>query len=109
MLITDRLDECAAFYAALLGSDVERGDGWVHFPLAGGHMLALHTPWSAELTAEGGSTVALFDVESLTAEAARLEGSGVDLSAPHDIPGGRVVTTTDPDGRLVQLVERESR
>ncbi len=108
MLITNRLDACADYYTALLGCDPERGAGWVHFALPGGRMLALHTPWSPDLPSEGGSTVALFDVTSLAEEASRLEGSGIELSEPHDIPGGRVVTTSDPDGRLVQLVEHDA-
>jgi predicted enzyme related to lactoylglutathione lyase len=106
MLITNRLDECATFYAALVGTAPERGAGWANFALPGGAMLALHTPWSPALTAEGGSTVALLDVDSLDAESQRLSGSGIVLGEPHDIPGGRVATTSDPDGRLVQLIER---
>lgn len=106
MLITDRLDACADFYGALLGVEGDRGAGWVHYPLPGGRMLALHTPWSPDLASEGGSTVLLLDVASLAEESGRLAPHGIALGEPHAIPGGQVATLADPDGRLVQLVER---
>jgi predicted enzyme related to lactoylglutathione lyase len=107
MLITNRLDACADFYRVLLDTEPERGAGWVHYRLADGRMLALHTPWDPSMTAEGGSSVTLLEVASLDEEVARLQGTMIAVSEPHDIPGGRVITTSDPDGRLVQLMEHD--
>jgi predicted enzyme related to lactoylglutathione lyase len=105
MHITQRLDECADFYAALVGSDPERGAGWARFTLPDGSMIALHTPWSPDLAVEGSSSVTLIGVASLADERERLAASGLALGDPHDIPGGAVATIADPDGRLVQLME----
>lgn len=105
MLITDRLEECQRFYGALLGIDAETGAGWANFPLADGSFLALHTPWRPGMTTTGGSQVLLLRVGSLAEEAARLSVAGIPCSEPHDIPGGAVVTITDPDGRTIQLIE----
>jgi predicted enzyme related to lactoylglutathione lyase len=46
----------------------------------------------------------LLEVDSLENESARLSSSGVACSEPHEIPGGAVVTITDPDGRTIQLI-----
>ena len=106
MLMTERLDACQAFYRDLLGVDPEPGAGWANFPLADGTFLALHTPWRPGMTTTGGSQVLLLRVDSLTAESARLTSLGIECSEPHEIPGGAVVTLTDPDGRTIQLIER---
>jgi hypothetical protein len=73
-----------------------------------GRMLALHTPWDPSITAEGGSGVTLLEVASVLDEVSRLQGTTIEVSEPHDIPGGRVVTMADPDGRLVQLIEHDT-
>jgi predicted enzyme related to lactoylglutathione lyase len=105
MQITERLDACAEFYAALVGREPERGAGWARFTLPDGSMIALHTPWSADLAREAGSSVTLVGVASLEDERVRLAAAGLVLGEPHDIPGGAVATIADPDGRLVQLME----
>jgi predicted enzyme related to lactoylglutathione lyase len=104
MHITERIDACVDFYAALLDSEAERGAGWARFSLPGGVMLALHTPWSPDLPSQGGSTVCLLRVASLDDERERLADHGIAVGDAHDIPGGAVATLTDPDGRLVQLM-----
>lgn len=106
MLITNRLAECSAFYARLLGIEPSDGSGWAQFPLADGSFIALHTPWHGGLQTEGGSQVMLLKVDSLAAESERLADGGIACSEPHEIPGGAVVTITDPDGRTIQLIER---
>ena len=104
MLITDRLEECQRFYATLLGVEAVPGAGWARFALADGSWIALHTPWRPGMTTSGGSQVMLLQVDSLEAETARLAASGIDCSEPHEIPGGAVVTVTDPDDRTIQLI-----
>jgi predicted enzyme related to lactoylglutathione lyase len=104
MLITERLDECRAFYAALLGTADDPGAGWARFALADGTWIALHTPWRPGMTSTGGSQVMLLKVDSLEEESARLTAAGIACSEPHEIPGGAVVTVTDPDGRSIQLI-----
>jgi catechol 2,3-dioxygenase-like lactoylglutathione lyase family enzyme len=107
MLITSRIDACEEFYERLVGEPAaEHGKGWVQFSLAGDQILSLHTPWSAEMQSEGGSSVLLLLITSALEESVRLTALGIDVSDPHEIPGGQVLTVTDPDGRLVQLVER---
>lgn len=104
MLITERLDECRDFYGALLGTASDPGAGWARFALADGTWIALHTPWRPGMTATGGSQIMLLQVDSLEEESARLTAAGIACSEPHEIPGGAVVTVTDPDGRSIQLI-----
>ena len=104
MLITERLDECRDFYGALLGTAPDPGAGWARFALADGTWIALHTPWRPGMTSTGGSQVMLLKVDSLEEESARLTAAGIACSEPHEIPGGAVVTVTDPDGRSIQLI-----
>ena len=104
MLMTDRLEECQRFLAALLMVEPEAGAGWARFALADGSWIALHTPWRPGMTTIGGSQVVLLQVDSLDDEAARLTALGIVCSEPHEIPGGAVVTITDPDDRTIQLI-----
>jgi predicted enzyme related to lactoylglutathione lyase len=104
MLITDRLEVCQRFYAALLDVTPEGGAGWARFALADGSWIALHTPWRPGMTTTGGSQVVLLQVDSLSDETARLTAEGIACSEPHEIPGGAVVTITDPDERTIQLI-----
>ena len=104
MLITERLEECQRFYAALLGVESAPGAGWSRFTLADGSWIALHTPWRPGMTTSGGSQVLLLTVDSLDEESARLAAAGIACSEPHEIAGGAVVTIADPDGRSIQLI-----
>lgn len=104
MLITERFDECRAFYSLLLDAAPTPGVGWARFGLADGSWIALHTPWRPGMTTTGGSHVMLLEVDSLEDESARLTSSGIACSEPHEIPGGAVVTIADPDGRTIQLI-----
>ena len=104
MLITERFDECRAFYSLLLDAAPTPGVGWARFGLVDGSWIALHTPWRPGMTTTGGSHVMLLEVDSLEDESARLTSSGIACSDPHEIPGGAVVTIADPDGRTIQLI-----
>ena len=104
MLMTERLEECARFYATLLGTESAPGAGWARFALANGSWIALHTPWRPGMTTRGGSQTMLLAVDSLEDEVARLTAAGIACSEPHEIPGGAVVTVTDPDDRTIQLI-----
>ena len=106
MLMTEQLEACQGFYGDLLGVEPEGGTGWANFPLPDGTFIALHTPWRPGMTTTGGSQVLLLRVDSLAAETTRLTALGIACSEPHEIPGGAVVTLTDPDGRTIQLIER---
>ena len=104
MLMTERLEECARFYATLLGTESAPGVGWARFALADGSWIALHTPWRPGMMTRGGSQTMLLAVDSLDEEVARLTAAGIACSEPHEIPGGAVVTISDPDDRTIQLI-----
>jgi predicted enzyme related to lactoylglutathione lyase len=106
MMITNAIGQCIEFYDALLDASPETGAGWAQYTLTDGTMLALHTPWHEGMATQGGSSVLLLRVDSLTDQVARLSSAGLAPSEPHEIPGGAVITLTDPDGRTVQLIER---
>jgi catechol 2,3-dioxygenase-like lactoylglutathione lyase family enzyme len=106
MLMTDQIEQCSDFYRTLLARDPVLGAGWAQFTLDDGSLLALHSPWAPGMTTTGGSQVLLLRVASLADESARLRLLGIECSEPHEIPGGAVVSLTDPDGRALQLIER---
>lgn len=106
MFMTEQLEACKNFFRDLLGEEPEMGAGWANFPLPDDTFIALHTPWRPGMTTTGGSQVLLLKVDSLATESARLTALGIACSEPHEIPGGAVVTISDPDGRTIQLIQR---
>jgi catechol 2,3-dioxygenase-like lactoylglutathione lyase family enzyme len=114
VVFTEHLEQSVAFYRAL-GlplEDEDHGDGFLH---AAGDMGGVHVavlPASAPGSAAGwraaGSTFAGFWVPSLEAVMAALEPLGAEVLLGHqDCDWGCRIVVADPDGRAVELNQRD--
>ena len=105
--ITWHMDKCIDFYERILGmSAVSKSPYWTEFALENGVRFALHPPGDDALCTVNGGWICALRVADLSEIEARLHECGIDFSARHQIPGGELITLSDPDGRPVQLVQR---
>lgn len=116
-LITDDVRRLASFYERLFGARAEGDD--VHSSLAlPGLSLSIYSKrasiadmgFSYPDGAGAGHTTLMFLVDDADAEYARIKGDGIRfLTAPTDYPWGtRAFHFTDPDGNIVDFVERRN-
>jgi len=105
--ITWHMDKCIDFYERILGMDaVSKSPYWTEFALANGVRFALHPPGDDALCSVSGGWICALRVSNLSELEARLRECGIDVGARHQIPGGELITISDPDGRPVQVMQR---
>lgn len=109
-VFTDDVAATAGFYGELTGeTPVVDGDGVAIFDLGGGE-LVVHESYEAgegDLPAEDHVAFAVDSVEDAFATLA--DGGHTAVRAPADYEWGRSAYLRDPDGRLVELAERERK
>jgi len=95
------MEDSVHFYREVLGADVIFESP--HFTLIklGTAEIALHPP----LTNNPGAVLG-FQVPDLDEAILSLAETGYAVGEIHEIPNGRLVSLTDPNGVLLQLVER---
>jgi lactoylglutathione lyase len=114
VLYAVRPEATAAFYRAL-GLDLEdedHGEGPVHFAAELGAVhFAIYpaqTPGRAEERRSGGSMFPGFYVQSLDQAAQALAGAGAQVLTGHEqMPWGCRILAEDPDGRVVEIDQKE--
>lgn len=106
--ITADMDRAVNFYGEVLGLPTKFRDGsnWTQFD-AGGVNFSLSSPAEAASGATG--AVVIFEVEDIDAMRQRLESAGASVLDSRDMGAhGRSLTFRDPDGNLVQLLQRST-
>lgn len=104
IVLTSRMADAVHFYATVLGGElVSESEHWslVRFP---GIEIGLHASSSVQ---PGGPVIGL-RVGNLMDAVTTLAEFGISAGEIHEIPSGRVVTISDPDGNKIQLVERDA-
>jgi catechol 2,3-dioxygenase-like lactoylglutathione lyase family enzyme len=105
--ITWHMDKCIDFYERILGMTVvSKSPYWTEFVLDNGVRFALHPPGDDGLCTVNGGWICALRVSDLSAVEVSLRTNGVEFGARHQIPGGELITISDPDGRPVQVVQR---
>ena len=107
MLYSADIERTLAFYA-LLGLTFEReqhGRGPMHYAAPLGDMVLEIYPLAAGAIASGPLRLG-FDVKQIEPLAeALIDAGGRVMSELQDLPLGRVIVVSDPDGRKMELVE----
>ena len=105
--ITWHMDKCIDFYERILGMPVvSKSPYWTEFALENGVRFALHPPGDDGLCTVNGGWICALRVDDLSAVEASLRKNGIDVGSRHQIPGGELITLSDPDGRPVQIIQR---
>jgi catechol 2,3-dioxygenase-like lactoylglutathione lyase family enzyme len=107
---TVRLDACAQFYRELgLALCEERhGEGPLHYSYQSGEVLIEFYPAKSPDDLIGAGIMIGVSVKSLDEALARLQSIGVGIvKAPENTEWGRRAVVLDPDGRKVEIYERE--
>ena len=106
-VVADDVDATAAFYADVLGLELQfrDGDRWVQF--GGGDISVAVASVDESGGASVGSTVAVYEVDDLDAQVIAATSAGVLLVAHRDMgEHGRMATLRDPSGALLALMQR---
>jgi len=102
------METAVAFYRDVLGLPVtvRSGEDWAEFDI-GGCTVALHGSRPGHPPRQAGATV-VFEVDDLDAAVRALRVRGVVFDADaSDAPGaGRFASFRDPDGNVLQILER---
>ena len=99
------MPRAVAFYKAILAIEPSiESPHWTSFPM-GEVSLALHPRYSSSETSGGGWVVGI-QVMSLTETKEILSSLGKEPGREHEIPGGKLLEFTDPDGNRIQAIER---
>ncbi|MEX2237129.1 MAG: VOC family protein [Dehalococcoidia bacterium] len=101
------MDRAMKFYTEVLG--LHAGMATEHFSvlnLPGGMTMALHSG-GKEREHGVANCVPVFSIENVKKAKEQLEAQGVPVvDGPSEIPGGIQFEVTDPDGNLIQLMQR---
>jgi predicted enzyme related to lactoylglutathione lyase len=104
--VAQDVEQATAFWQQALGLTVRfrDGDRWVQFK-AGNDPMALSSPEEGEPNQTG--AVPVFEVDDLDTHAADIAGHGGKVHGVRDMGShGRVLTFSDPDGNVAQLLHR---
>lgn len=108
ILFVRNFQESLVFYRDKLGLQpypgswgTGHGGGFAQFRV-GGSTFAIHGGYKGPA---GGPIAIHFEVDDLSAEAARLRSLGVEVGEVTDQPWGREMVVVDPNGYEVELVE----
>jgi predicted enzyme related to lactoylglutathione lyase len=101
--VTD-MDRSVSFYRDKLGLDVvKREGGWAEVT-AGDQIIGLN---DAESPAGDGGAVIAFHADDIETTVSELRDRGVDFQDEiSDHPWGKIVPFADPDGNILQIIER---
>ena len=110
ILLTEQPDALAGFYAEALGLEFEREDHGgldIHFGVDIGEVhFGIHPPSNFKGRGPSSATPIAFSVSSLDEHLPKCRELGASvLVEPHDEGFGTVVTLSDPEGNLFELVE----
>ena len=107
-LFTEEFDRAVEFYQNLLGEEPEvRGANIAIFNLSGVHLL-IHEKGEATAGMPPNADHFAFGVRDLDAAAGEVTRRGLQLALePKQYDWGRSAYLRDPDGRLVELSEKE--
>ena|SRR5215471_16264011 len=107
---TNRLDACAQFYweLGLTLTQERHGDGPLHYSARSGDVLLEFYPAGSKGDLIGEGMMIGFHVADLDDTLSRLRSGNAPLvKAPEDTRWGRRAVVVDPDGRKVEIYERE--
>ena len=101
------MDRAVRFYQEVLGLELKRRDDAMWAELDGGPIrLALHSTREGAAVEPGGA-VAAFRIDDLDATTVALKEKGVELVHQGEVEGyGRFALFPDPDGNLIEIIER---
>lgn len=104
---TDDMDRAIAFYRDTLGLSPYVASPHFSGFMIGATKLAVHPRMHGEPGVNSGNWIAGLSVQNLDSFRARLRGAGAWCAAEyHDIPGGKLLDFKDPDGNMLQAVQR---
>jgi catechol 2,3-dioxygenase-like lactoylglutathione lyase family enzyme len=106
MVVPTEMERSARFYEAILGKPPQYASThWTSFDL-GEINFALHHPYEGGPN-PGGGIVIIFRVPELKAFMDHLANLGVPHGNVHEVPAGRLTEFRDPDGNVIQAIERD--
>jgi predicted enzyme related to lactoylglutathione lyase len=108
MTFTSNVQRSLEFYRDILGfhENMVMGEFAV-LSIPGGMSMALHGGGQSREPEKMTNTLPVFSVEDVAAAKKALDEKGVNvLGDAHPIPGGLVLDVADPDGNVVQLMQR---
>ena len=101
------MERSRTFYKEVLGfHEAMPSEHFTVMTIPGGMTFALHTGGS-EREPGPANSVPVFSVENIKKARQQLEGDGIRvLGEPREVPGGLTLDIADPDGNIVQLIQR---
>lgn len=101
------MERSLEFYRDVLGfHPTVTNEHWTLLNVPGGTTMALHAG-GAEKEPGNANSIPVFSIESVKKAKGELEGKGVRvLGDPREVPGGLTLDITDPDGNMIQLLQR---
>ena len=104
--IVSDMESSVDFYRNVVGVEINQvSPYWSSFKI-GRNQVGLHPAYAAHETNSGGWTLG-YRVQSIAALKSHLETHNVPIEIDyHDVPGGVILQFRDPDGNILQAIER---
>lgn len=103
------IERMLSFYRDFLGFNVtflqEGHCAFLELPAAGTLQLALYSGRQTATRVDPNHWFVVIDVDDLDAVEARVQAQGIENSGTFDVPYGRALKITDPEGNFIQLHE----